>query len=461
LASFGMTSRMAIATGAVKNTGAVGGILSVSGSIIAFMTPEGWIGVDLNGDGDMIDHMIRYYDVSTGALVNTGADGGILSVSGSIIAFITIEGWIGVDLNGDGDMGDQVIRYYDISTGALVNTGADGDSPSVSGSIIAFYTYEWSIGVDLNGDGDMGDNVIRYYDISTGTLTNTGADGDRPFVSGSIITFVTGEWYIGVDLNGDGDMGDYVIRYYDVSTGALASTGAVGGGIAPWLSVSGNIIAFVTYEGWIDVDLNGDGDMGDNVIRYYDISTGTLTNTGADGVEPSVSGSIIAFNTPEVWIGVDLNGDGDIGDQVIRYYDVSTGALTNTGADGVMPSVSGSIIAFMTPEVWIGVDLNGDGDMDDLVIRYFSMEEAPTIETIKDQVDAFLADGSIDNEGIAEALYAFLKQAQAMIDRGNAKATTNTLNALISLVEAQSGKHITIDAAQTLIVSAQAVINSL
>jgi len=355
LASFGMTSRMAIATGAVKNTGAVGGILSVSGSIIAFMTPEGWIGVDLNGDGDMIDHMIRYYDVSTGALVNTGADGGILSVSGSIIAFITIEGWIGVDLNGDGDMGDQVIRYYDISTGALVNTGADGDSPSVSGSIIAFYTYEWSIGVDLNGDGDMGDNVIRYYDISTGTLTNT----------------------------------------------------------------------------------------------------------GADGVEPSVSGSIIAFNTPEVWIGVDLNGDGDIGDQVIRYYDVSTGALTNTGADGVMPSVSGSIIAFMTPEVWIGVDLNGDGDMDDLVIRYFSMEEAPTIETIKDQVDAFLADGSIDNEGIAEALYAFLKQAQAMIDRGNAKATTNTLNALISLVEAQSGKHITIDAAQTLIVSAQAVINSL
>ena len=277
----------------------------------------------------------------------------------------------------------------------MTNTAAVGWSPSASGSLIAFTTYEGLIGQDLNGDGDISDPVIRYYDTATGTVTNTGAAGQDPSASGSLIAF------------------------------AVA------------------------------------GDTGHAVITYYDTATGTVTSTGAIGAYPSASGAIIAFNTAEHWISQDLNGDGDISDVVSRYYDTATGTVTNTGAVGWTPSASGSIIAFFTGEGWIGQDLNGDGDTDDTVIRYFTISRAGTIESTQALIDAYLADGSVDNQGVAQALRAFLEQAQANIDRGNNKAAINTLNAFIKAVRAQAGKHITSAAAQSLTDAAQAVISGL
>ena len=238
----------------------------------------------------------------------------------------------------------------------------------------------------------------------------------------------------------------------------VTNTGAVG----QELSASGSIIAFHTYERMNGQDLNGDGDTVDFVIRYYDTAMGTVTNTGAVGAAPSASGSLIFFTTAEYGIGQDLNGDGDLYDPVIRHYDTATGTVTNTGvvADWA-PSASGSLIAFSTPEYWIGQDLNGDGDTDDYVIRYFTISRAGTIESIQALIDARLADGSIDNEGVAQALRAFLEQAQARFDRGNNKAAINTLNAFIKAVRAQAGKHITSVAAQSLTDAAQAVISGL
>ena len=135
--------------------------------------------------------------------------------------------------------------------------------------------------------------------------------------------------------------------------------------------------------------------------------------------------------------------------------------VTNTGAAGGEPSVSGNIIAFVSPEVSMSQDLNGDGDTEDIVIRYLTIEMAPTIESIADQVDEFLADGSIENQGHAEALQGFLEQAQAMIDKGNTDAAKKILEAFINLVEAQSGKKISEEAAQILINSANTVIEGL
>ena len=68
-------------------------------------------------------------------------------------------------------------------------------------------------------------------------------------------------------MNEDGDTSDNVIRYYNISSGITSNTGAVGS----FFSINGNIIAFSTYEGSVDVDLNGDGDTWDSVIRYYTI----------------------------------------------------------------------------------------------------------------------------------------------------------------------------------------------
>jgi hypothetical protein len=321
--------------------------------------------------------------------------------------------------------------------------------------------------IHVNGDGDHSDLAIMYYDISTDTLTNPGVVGRWPAVSGNIIAFTTWEVAISQDLSGDGDWQDWVIRYYDISTGTVTNTSAQ---VDHWghpekNAVSGSIIAFALMESWPgNVDQNGDGDRDDHVIMYYDISTDSITNTGVVGRWPAVSGNIIAFSSHEEDGGVDLNGDGDTEDHVIRYYDISTGSVTNTGMVGSQPAVSGNIIAFTTYELLIGQDLNGDGDISDTVIGYFNLPEAPTLPTIgaiSELIDVFLADGSIDNEGIAEALNAFLEQAQAMIERGNTIAAEKILYAFINSVEGQSGRHITTDAAQALSDGAQSVIDGL
>lgn len=347
------------------NTGIVGYGPSFDGNVIAFPTDEMQARVDLNGDGVVATGevyskgVIRYYDMRTRTLTNTGAEGRGPSVDGNMIAFSTSESedWgAGVDLNMDGDKNDTVIRYYDLRTGRVTNTRAAGSNPSLDGDIIAFETPEISVGVDLNGDGDTLDGVIRYYDITTGTLTNTGVVGSSPCLLGGIIAFSTSENEEGVDLNGDEDVDDYVIRYYDLNTGQVTNTRIAG----DVYSFDSKVIAFSTYEGYVDVDLNDDGDTQDSVIGYYDISTGLATNTKIVGNPLSLDGNRIAFDRwvqEYTWFET-------------GYYDISTGEVTIISV-GSSPSLRGDTIAFDVWERWVETDLNDDGDRLDLVIWYY------------------------------------------------------------------------------------------
>lgn len=365
---------------AVYSTGADGDSPVISGDIIAFSTSESSVSSDLNGDGDTLDWVLQYYNTSSGILTNTGVADYMddsLSISGNRIALFYDEWWAGLDLNGDGDTYDYFIMYYDISTGTLINTGAAGEYPSISGDIITFTTLEYWVGEeeDWNGDGDPWDYIIRYYDISTGTLYNTGSEGNYPSIDGNTIAFITTEFFINQDLNGDGDTFDSVVRYNDISTGATVNTGAVGYGYNP-LSVSGNIIAFYTYEADINQDLSGDGDTNDFVVRYYNISTGVVKNTGSLwGAQPSVSGNLITFTTPEINVGQDLNNDGDTNDDLIMYYSISSDTLSDSGAQGFGPVVSAGTIASQTSEFNVDQDLNNDGDTDDVVITYLTLPQ--------------------------------------------------------------------------------------
>ena len=344
------------------NTGMVGASPSLDGDIIAFRTSESLADEDLNGDGSIEPiSVIRYYRISTGEVTNTGAEGLSPSLDGDIIAFETYEAREGVneDLNLDGDKLDDVIRYYDIGTDKLTNTRTVGSSPSVDGDTIAFRTYEGQLGTDLNADGDKEDNVIRYYNISTGIVMNTWTSGVLPSLDGSIIAFTTWEEEAGLDLNGDGDIDDPVIRYYDLGTGTVTNTGLVG-----WSpSLDGNIIALSTSEAEAGIDLNGDGDTIDQLIRYYDISTGTVTNAGVEGFAPSIEGDIVAF----------VRWREDLGLSETGYCDLSTGTVS-WGIIGGSPSVSGNTIAFHLGELNADMDLNGDGDKRDIwVIFYFQI----------------------------------------------------------------------------------------
>ncbi|RJS81133.1 hypothetical protein CW707_04170, partial [Candidatus Bathyarchaeota archaeon] len=140
-----------------------------------------------------------------------------------------------------------------------VNTGVVGElvaAESFDNGIIVFYTSELDVGFDLNGDGDELDYVIRYYNVSSGMLTNTTVVGDEPAIGGNIIAFTTYEGYINEDLNSDGDTDDYVIRYYDILSGTTGNTSEIGYDAA----VDNGIITFTVAEGWLDKDLNEDGD---------------------------------------------------------------------------------------------------------------------------------------------------------------------------------------------------------
>jgi hypothetical protein len=86
-------------------------------------------------------------------------------------------------------------------------------------------------------------------------------------------------------------------------------------------------------EGEHRTDLNGDGDTADTVVEVHRMGDppNFWTNTGqaADLVE--VSGTLVAFLTPEAAQGRDLNGDGDTTDRVLQLYRADTGALVNVG----------------------------------------------------------------------------------------------------------------------------------
>jgi hypothetical protein len=381
------------------NTGTVGESVaaeSFDNGIIVFYTWEGDIDVDLNGDGDKEDDVIRYYNVSSGGTTNTTAVGYEPAIRGNIIAFLTDEWSLGEDLNNDTDTDDTVIRYYDIASGVTNSTGEIGYDVAVDNGIITFTVSEWGIGEDLNHDGDSEDRFVWYYDVSTGlTFNATTILGAYASKDGNIIAFETWEEWDSIDLNGDGDTIDPVIRYYNMSTETITNTTAVGHEV----SVNGNTIAFYTFEGDVNEDLNGDGDKDDPIVRYHDILSGNVTNTGAFGEFPSVEGNIIAFETWESDFGEDLDGDGNLDDTVIRYCDISTGAVVNTTAVGNYASVDSNVIAFETYESSLGTDLNGDGDTNDSVVRYYKIPWIHQGDLVLTDNDVYIIEGMFDING--------------------------------------------------------------
>jgi 2',3'-cyclic-nucleotide 2'-phosphodiesterase (5'-nucleotidase family) len=135
-------------------------------------------------------------------------------------------------------------------------------------------------------------------------------------------------------------------------------------------------------------------------------------------------------------------------------------------------------------KIW--ADLDGvpalDGDVIDLytlalgdhTLTVYAMDKAynqstqsvtftviATPESLLDGVNRFYDEGKIDNQGIANSLTKKLENVQKSLDKGKIDSAINQLNAFINEVQAQSGKHITTEAAKVLIADAQWVINSL
>lgn len=385
-----------VPTGKITNLGlAVVGPPAVHGHRVVFAVSEsGQSGKDLNGDGDAADPVVHVYDASTGTLTNLGlASTGKLLASQNLISFTVNEASQGhTDLNGDGDATDYVLHVYDPTTDSTINLGLalwNGLTFASDGNLVTFVVSESQQGgTDLNGDGDIGDEVVHVFNAATMTTTNlgvaqaeqiSGAPG-RPSVSGNLVVFPISESAQGkTDLNGDGDTSDSVLHVYDVATGTLTNLRLALFPGPPAVSVDGKLVAFSVYESaQAHTDLNGDGDAFDMVEHVYDAATGTVTNLKLASLGlPVVSGNLVAFSVSEFLQGfTDLNGNGSPFDSVVHVFDARTGTTRNlrlASTDAFSPStltLNGKLLAFPVPEFLQGnLDLNGDGDAFDFVLH--------------------------------------------------------------------------------------------
>jgi hypothetical protein len=115
--------------------------------------------------------------------------------------------------------------------------------PAVAGGLVGALAAEASgeeSGVDLNDDGDTGDQVLHLYDATKKKVINTELEA-ADFVMGERATSACGDvqltalrvWEVSqgdADLNGDGDTFDQVMAVHDAvpaSRGSSASSGAV------------------------------------------------------------------------------------------------------------------------------------------------------------------------------------------------------------------------------------------
>lgn len=328
---------------------------AISGSIITYIVYEWNVGQDYNGDGDKYDFILAYYDISTDTVTYTSEQpfwsyGNSFDISENIITFIASERSSGRDLNGDGDRYDVVLAYYDIFSGTVTYTKEQpyyiyGNSPTISEGVIAYIANEIKLARDSNGDGDMMDNVLAYYDISTGSATYTAeqpyvAGGNCLDISGSIISYLINEYDVGRDLNADGDMMDNLLAYYNISTGSATYTSEQpygSNGNRPTLS--GGVITFIVNEDNLGQDLNGDGDTMDNMLAYYDIASGSATYTTAQPYwssknSPDISGNVITFIAKESDLEQDINGDADMYDNIIAYLTLTLDSDDNDPPGG-------------------------------------------------------------------------------------------------------------------------------
>ncbi len=307
----------------------VGGDPPIFGQIQVFPTPEPAMGQDLDDDGRMRGSVLRFRDLSTGEIVNTG-----LSVS---------DRHADVDLDEDTLVfasGEGQLVAYDVAERTARDLGVQGRHPSVHGSTVAYEAAGW----------------IRYLDLTTGESIDPEIQGTEPVVHGNRIAYRAGS--------------TPTLRIYNTATQTVQDTGVVGS----HPSIDGTKVALATLESDAGQDLNGNGTTdGVSVVRVHDLSTGQTVNTGAIGRYPVLHNNRVAFATDEATVDRDLNGDGRIVGSVLRVYDMDADRILNTGQLGTEPDIYQGTLSSYRWERWTNEDLNRDGDTSDPIVQTYQL----------------------------------------------------------------------------------------
>jgi len=248
--------------------------------------------------------------------------------------------------------------------GVTVNLRAAAAWIQLDGSLLGFPEVEWAQGgADLNGDGDAQDIVLHLWDASTGGTRNLGLAIDGFRLQGRWVALeVREDAQSSSDLNGDGDAGDFILHVFDNATGTIANIGL--DVAAFFVEQQGDTLAFPVIEAFQGrTDLNGDGDLFDDVLHLFDAATGITTNLGVptwrhpDQIQFRTNA--LAVGVPEI-TNADFNSDGDRDDLVLHLVDPDTGAATNLGLATGAFQLGPQWLAFIVAEGFQArTDLNG------------------------------------------------------------------------------------------------------
>lgn len=370
--------------------------LSVGRDFCAFRVLEREERRDLNGDGDTFDAIVHSYDARSQRIRSLGVSSSFVLLEDRI-ALNTSEVEVGTDLNGDGDTSDMAVQIYDPRTGELENLGIAGFSLVGSGRVLSFLVWEVGQGhTDLDGNGSVGGFVPHVYRTDDQSLVNLArrftAVSPFPVSHGRFVTYTTGP------------LGAYEAWAYDSVTGTSTALGRV---IGNFTRAAGEVLVYEEVE---VADLNGDGDLDDRVLRTLDPRTSTISpplltsnlasSRPAKRIVAAAPGVVFASALESADGGCDLNGDGDSLDRVAHVVNLQTGDRFNLGlAAEFGPGVQGSLVVFSVLEAdQGGMDLNGDGDIQDRVVHVALLDQGTRLGTVNAGVgpiaDVLLLNGS-------------------------------------------------------------------
>jgi uncharacterized repeat protein (TIGR01451 family) len=302
--------------------GPIGGDPPIWGSIMVFPSPEVHYGrgpnQDLNRNKRLDDCVLRYRDLQTGRIVDTkvfvSCTPKDLDIYEQTIVFVDDEKYLGM---------------YDLGTGAVRRTLYKAAHPAI-----------WGRNVVFESDGQ-----IALWNIDADRVEMI-SSGSQPTIWEDLVVFV-------------GSSG--TLWLYDLRQRQLRDTGVRGDQPV----IYEKIVAFTALDA-----------SGRPLIRYYDVAKQTVRDTGAVGSHPAVFGRFIVFQTDEAALRLDLTGDGDRLDTVIRYYDLEAGQVFNTGQLGFEPDIYEDLITFWVFEPRVQQDLNGDGDREDPIVQVYRIRES-------------------------------------------------------------------------------------
>lgn len=340
---------------------------------------ESQSGVDINGDGDMLDVCVTVVDGKNGRaapLSRAGAaDGPLVKASSKWSALFPLSEADddATDMNADGDAVDFVLHAW-TPKGGLVNLGLAVEHTRGGGRYAFLTVSEADQGdTDLNGDGDALDHVMHVVDTRTLEVWNTGLAAPRstvtPANNGSYAAVrVLEDAQNNTPLNGDGDTDDEVLHYLDLV--ARTSTNLqLAVRERTFSTIQGPKLRYAPFEVIEDeqsADLNGDLDQLDTVVHVLNFMTGEVENIGVAGAAYTGGKRFIAYGIDEAAQGDgDLDGNGDALHVVLHVRDMKTDVITNTETtvDRGSPRVqaAGRHILFLVDESDLGVDLDGSG----------------------------------------------------------------------------------------------------